>query len=257
MRGKTLSPRLITSANLVHLTRGMFLCVRRQFLSRSMEEILGFQVDFSKTFKEHSERRWKKECGSFSVSFRNSSRVPHFWNRGSRYEELLKSLVRAEFQRGKFYMWSEICSLMGKTWVARHINRGRYLPLMREAFMSVWRHILEGSAVKIPHFQMAMSILSHSERKVAVRRRFAHFTISFLLPSFQKAKGIYIIARICDLRGKSDLPNVISRGASVRLIVALFLCVWRAFLRWCPVKFPPLIRNLLMMQLFFQQQKLL
>jgi len=47
-------------------------------LRRSMEKILGFHADFSETFKEVSERRWRKECGSFSVGFRSSSRVAHF-----------------------------------------------------------------------------------------------------------------------------------------------------------------------------------
>jgi len=75
-------------------------------------------------------------------------------------------------------------------------------------FLCVRREISEGSPVKILHFQMAVSIPSQTERKVAVRRNFHNLAISSLSHSFQKAKTIYIIARICDLRGKNDLPNV-------------------------------------------------
>jgi len=55
MRGKTLSPRLITFANLVHLTRGMFLCVRREISEGSPVKILHFQMAVS--ILSHSERK--------------------------------------------------------------------------------------------------------------------------------------------------------------------------------------------------------
>jgi len=52
-------------------------------------------------------------------------------------EKSLKSLTRAEFQKGKFYIRTQISSLTSKSDVARHINRGRHLPLMREVFLCV------------------------------------------------------------------------------------------------------------------------
>lgn len=63
MRGKTLSPRLIAFANLVHLTRDMFLCVRRQFLSRSVEENLVLQESVWEVCKKWggSDCEWNSE----------------------------------------------------------------------------------------------------------------------------------------------------------------------------------------------------
>jgi len=64
MRGKTPLPRLIIFANLVRLTRGRFLCVRRQFFEEVYGEnswiSCGFLRDIQGGFREEMEEGvWK------------------------------------------------------------------------------------------------------------------------------------------------------------------------------------------------------